>query len=108
MERSSGVGMRTCAHVSVLGPHVVPTHGDPWRPCELFFSLCVNMCIGHAGLEGLMFLVSSFPSGSYTLSPLPQASLSSEGRDLMETTHFVRAECSKVSSLSSECLALGL
>ena len=39
-------------------------------------------------LEELVFLVSSFPSGLHTHSISSKDSLSSEGRDLMETFHF--------------------
>ena len=41
------------------------------------------------GLEGLVLLVSSTPSASYTLSASSSmGSLSPEGRDLMETSHL--------------------
>lgn len=47
------------------------------------------MCINPADLEGLVPLVSSIPSDSYTRPlwpPLLQGSVGLEGRDLMETS----------------------
>jgi hypothetical protein len=52
-----------------------------------------------ADLEGLVFLVSSMPSGSYTLPPLQRGSLNSEGRFLMDTSHL---ELSVPRSLTQE------
>lgn len=50
-------------------------------------SLWVHMSIVHVDLEGLIFLVFS-NSLTLFLSPLPTGSLSSGGRDLLETSHL--------------------
>lgn len=56
------------------------------RAASLFKFICVSVLLS---LEDLVYLVSSIPSVSYTpLPPLPQGSLGTEGRDLMEASHL--------------------
>lgn len=54
-----------------------------------------RVCIDHADLEGIAFLVSSIPSGSYIHSVSSQGSLSPE--EELDGDILFRVECSKLS-----------
>ena len=46
------------------------------------------MSFAHVDLEGIVILVFTIHSGSYTLYPPGLGSMSCEGRNLMETSHL--------------------
>ena len=57
------------------------------------------MSLDHVDLEGLVLLVSSVPSGSYTIPrPLPRGSRSFEGRDWMKTSQLGQSESLSIMS----------
>lgn len=65
--------------------------------CMLLHSLLVHMSFGHAASEGLVFLVSSFSSGSYTLCASSSVGLSEFGRERFDEDIPFGSVCFKVS-----------
>lgn len=71
---------------------------DPCKPCACCPSLCEFICISVLlCLEGLALLVSSFPSGSYTLSAFSSAEFSGPWGEGFDGDITSRTGCSKAS-----------
>ena len=79
--------------LSALGLHLVPTHGGPEHSASVYVSLySLYVLLVILFIEGLVFLVSSISSGSYTVSAsssLGFSDLCPNGRDLIVTPHLV-------------------
>lgn len=79
---------------SALGPHLVKNHAGPTHAASITEFICASfvLCV-----EGLDCFLSPVPVLTLISPPLPQRSLSPEGRNLMEIS--ILAECFKVSQI---------
>lgn len=99
LKMASGLGMGVCIHLffPALGPP--PVLDGPVHAASVSGFVCVSVLLC---LEGLISVEPSITTDLYNLSTflLPQCSLSSERRNLMETSHL-RLNVSR--SLSTHC-----